>query len=119
MRRALKIVLVVAAVIGLFGQTVAVVASPTMAAIEAPASPAMPMDCLGMTQGRGNQSVPCDRMTIACVAGMGCSIPFTVNGAQPILVEAMTVSASPAWPVTSALKGRSVQPEPHPPNSMA
>lgn len=119
MTRAPKIVLVIAALLGLFGQTVAVAASPTMVAIESSASPGMPMDCLGMMPGRGDNSTPCDRMTFACIAGMGCSILVTLDAGQPILPVAMIAVASPAWPLMSALEGRSVQPEPHPPCSLA
>jgi hypothetical protein len=119
MRRALRLVLVIAALFGLFGQTVAVAASPTAVATQATAPASMPMDCLEMMQGGDDHSVPCDRMTLACVAGMGCSILFTVDGVRPVMAGAMIVIASSAWPLTSALEGRSVQPEPHPPSALA
>lgn len=79
----------------------------------------MPMDCVGMMQSSGGNSIPCNRMTLACIAGMGCSILFTVGIWQPIVAEAMPGAAFLAWPVIAALEGRSAQPEQHPPNILA
>ena len=119
MRRAPKIVLVIAALLGLLGQTVAVAAAPTGTAIEATAPATMPMDCVGMMQSSGGNSIPCNRMTLACIAGMGGAILFTVGIWQPIVAEAMPGAAFLAWPVIAALEGRSAQPEQHPPNILA
>lgn len=119
MRQALKIVLVIAALLGLFGQTVAVAASPTMTAIEATAPASMPMDCMGMMRVGGDNSVPCDRMTLGCIVGLGCALPVTIDVGQPIIVDTMIFLASPAWPSTQSMKGRSVAPEPHPPSTLA
>lgn len=118
MRRALKIVLVIAGLLGLFGQTVAIAASPTTTAIEATAPATMPMDCVGMMRGSDN-SVPCDRMTFACIAGMGCAMPLTLDVVQSVVAEMMTDVGSPAWPSAPSMEGRSVAPEPHPPSTLA
>src|SRR3546814_2492793 len=82
MRRALQFVLVIAALLGLFGQTMAIAASPATTAIETAAPANMPMDCVGMMQGRGDNSVPCDRMTLACIVGMGCAMLLTLAAGQ-------------------------------------
>ena len=119
MRRALKIVLLIAALLGLFGQTVAVAASSHVTRVESVVPAAMPMDCLGMMQSGGGKSPPCDRMTLGCIIGMGCAIPLTLAVGQPLLVQAKVEVAAPAWPLTPALIGRSLQPEPHPPSSLA
>lgn len=119
MRRALRVVLVIAALLGLFGQTVAVSASPALAAIESTASPVMSADCLGMMQGRSDDSVPCDRMTLACIVGMGCAMPYTFDVGEPVVAEAIVAIDVPAWPSTPSMKGRSVPTEPHPPNTLA
>ena len=118
MRRALNIVLVIAALLGLFGQTVAVAASPTMTAIEATAPATMPMDCMGMMRAVGNNSVPCDHMTLTCIVGMGCALPAMLDVGQRIVVETRIVLASPTWPSTSLMEGRAVAPEPHPPSTL-
>src|SRR3546814_8499991 len=82
MRRALQFVLVIAALLGLFGQTMAIAASPATTAIETAAPANMPMDCVGMMQGRGDNSVPCDRMTLACIVGMGCAMLLTLDAGR-------------------------------------
>jgi hypothetical protein len=115
MRRALKIVLVIVALLGLFGQTVAVAASPHTTHVES----VMPMDCLGMMQSGSDKSPPCDRITLGCIAGIGCALPLTLAVGQPLLVQAKVEGAAPAWRLTPALIGRSLQPEPHPPSTLA
>src|SRR3546814_4650936 len=85
MRRALQFVLVIAALLGLFGQTMAIAASPATTAIETAAPANMPMDCVGMMQGRGATSVPCDRMTLACIFGMGCALLLTLDAGQAVV----------------------------------
>lgn len=119
MRRVLRLVLVIAAIFGLFGQTVAVAASPATVTVQATAPAMVPMDCLEMMQGASGKSLPCERMTLGCIAGMGCSIPVMLDVGSPFLVRAMVETAAPAWSVTPALKGRSLHPEPHPPNALA
>src|SRR3546814_14575183 len=87
MRRALQFVLVIAALLGLFGQTMAIAASPATTAIETAAPANMPMDCVGMMQGRGDNSVPCDRMTLACIVGMGCAMLLTLDAGQAVVTR--------------------------------
>lgn len=120
MRRALKLVLVIGVLLGLFGQTVAVAASPAVVtAIERMAPTTMSVECLGMMKGNDKSSVPCDRMTLACVAGMGCLTIYAVEIPSPPVAEAMVAALPPTTPPFRALQGRSVQPEPHPPSTLA
>lgn len=118
MRRALQFVLVIAALLGLFGQTVAI-ASSTTAAIEATAPANMPMDCIDMMRGDDDNMIPCSRMTLACIAGMGCAMPFTLDVGWPVVAETMNDVGSLAWPSTPSMEGRSVAPDPHPPSTLA
>jgi hypothetical protein len=118
MRRALQFVLVIAALLGLFGQTVAI-ASSTTAAIEATAPATMPMDCVDMMRGNDNNTIPCNRMTFACIVGMGCAMPLTLDIGQPAVAEAIIAVGSPAWPSKPSMEGRSVAPDPHPPSTLA
>jgi hypothetical protein len=117
MRRALKIVLVIAALLGLVGQTVAIAASPATTAIETAAPASMPMDCVGMMQGSGDNSVPCDRMTLACIAGMGCAMLLTLDAGQAVVTAALADMGSLGWPLMPSMEGQSATPELHPPTS--
>lgn len=119
MRRALKLVLVIGVLLGLFGQTVAVAASPAvMTAIERMTPTTMPVDCLGMMKGSDKSTLPCDRMTLACAAGMGCLTIVALEVPSAPVAEAMVAALAPTTPPFRALQGRSVQPEPHPPSTL-
>lgn len=120
MRRAHKLALILGVLLGLFGQIATVAASPVVAsAISATAPATMPMDCVGMMQGDGEKSLPCQQMTFACLAGMGCLPLYALNGRPspvPEMVSTDLLLISPSYP---ALHGRSVRPEQHPPNTLA
>lgn len=120
MRRALKLVLVIGVLLGLFGQTVAVAAGPRFTtAITSMTPTTMSVECLGMMKDSGKSSLPCDRMTLACIAGMGCLTITALEVPPTIVAEAMTGILPPTSPPFRALQGRSLQPEPHPPSSLA
>lgn len=111
--------LVVSFLFGLFGQAVALPPDSVPAtAVEHQMAAPTPMDCLGMTNGNDENPLPCDRMTLACMAGMGCQTPYLLETLPVAWKQPVTVSPSPLWPLTSALEGRSLQPEPHPPSPL-
>jgi hypothetical protein len=120
MRRAHKLALILGVLLGLFGQIVTVAASPAVATVISAAAPAtMPLDCVGMMQGDGGKSLPCQQMTLACLAGMGCLPLYALNSRSSPVAEMVSTDLlliSPAYP---ALHGRSAQPEQHPPNTLA
>ena len=120
MRRAHKLVLILGVLLGLFGQMVTVAASPAVATAMTAGAPAtMPIDCVGMMQKDGEKSLPCQQMTLACLAGMGCLPLFALNSRSspvPEMVSTDLLFISPSYP---ALLGRSNQPEQHPPNTLA
>ena len=120
MRQAHKFALILGVLLGLFGQIATVAASPAVApAISENAAATMPMDCVGMMQDDGEKSLPCQQMTLACLAGMGCLPLFAVNNRSSPLAEMVSMDSlliSPSYP---ALLGRSTQPEQHPPNTLA
>ena len=120
MKRALKFALILGVLLGLFGQTVTVAASPADATtISAMAPAAMPMDCLGMMGGNDEDSLPCERMTLACVAGISCLPLLALANRSSFVAEAVIGDLSPAWPLFPAMHGRSAKPEQHPPNILA
>src|SRR3546814_13938138 len=83
MRRAHKLALILGVLLGLFGQTVTVAASPAVeTAISETALATMPMDCVGMMQGDDEKSLPCQQMTVACLAGMGCLPLFALDRSE-------------------------------------
>jgi hypothetical protein len=120
MRRAHKLALILGVLLGLFGQIVTVAASPVVAtAMSATAPATMPMDCVGMMQGDGEKSLSCQKMTLACLAGMGCLPLFALNSRSPLVAEMVRADLLLTSPFYPALHGRSAQPEQHPPNTLA
>lgn len=120
MRRAHKFALILGVLLGLFGQIATVAADPAVAtAISANAAATMPMDCVGMTQDDGEKPLPCQRMTLACLAGMGCLPLFALDSRAPLAAEIVSADLLVISPSYPALLGRSTQPEQHPPNTLA
>ena len=120
MSRARKFALILGVLLGLLGQIVTVAASPAVAtAISATAPATMPMDCVGMMQCDGEKSLPCQQMTLACLAGMGCLPLFAVNNQSSPVAEMVSTDLLVTSPSYPALLGRSTPPEQHPPNTLA
>lgn len=120
MKRAHRFALIIGVLLGLFGQTVTVAASPAVATAITTIAPAgMPMDCLGMMDGNNENSLPCARMTLACMAGMSCVPLLALDSQSSPVAEAVIGDLPPACASLPALRGRSAQPEQHPPNILA
>ena len=120
MRRAHKFALIIGVLLGLFGQIVTVAASPVVATAMSASAPAtMPMDCAGMMPNDGGKSLPCQRTTLACLAGMGCLPLIALDGRAPLAAEIVSADLLVISASYSALLGRSTQPEQHPPNTLA
>ena len=120
MRRAHKLALILGVLLGLVGQTVTVAASPAVeTAISETALATMPMDCVGMMQGDDEKSIPCQQMTVACLAGMGCLPLFALDSRSSSVAEMVSTDLLLILPSYPALYGRSAQPEQHPPNPLA
>jgi hypothetical protein len=120
MRRAHKLALILGVLLGLFGQIVTVAASPAVAnAMSATAPVTMSMDCVGMMQNDGEKSLPCQQMTLACLAGMGCFHLYALNSRSSSVPEMVSTDLLLMSPSCPALHGRSVLPEQHPPNTLA
>lgn len=120
MRQAHKFALILGVLLGLFGQIATVAASPAVAtAISANAAATMPMDCVGMTQDDGEKPLPCQRMTLACLAGMGCLPLYALESRGPLAAETVSADVLVVFPSYPALHGRSAPPEQHPPDTLA
>lgn len=112
--------LVVGAFVGLFGQQAAYAAGPgwsttVVTAIKADASTEA-SDCMKMMSEKPDQ--PCDGLTLDCIADMGCVVPITLDGAQPLVAEQSFEQPRARLPRTSPLAGRMVPPEPEPPAAL-
>ena len=119
-KRALRLFLLVGALIGLFGQAVAYASVPP--AMSAPmvmsgmADSGMSEDCMKMmAQQQQPAQKPCKGMTLACIAAMGCVVPMAVRSDAPALATPTAGSSLAFWTTTTVLRGSDLAPEPEPP----
>lgn len=120
MSKVAAFLLVLGAIVGLFGQQAAYAAGPgwsiaVVTAIEADASTDA-SDCMKMMSEEPSQ--PCDALTLDCIADMGCVVPITLDGRQPVVTEQILEQHRPRLLLTSPLSGRMVPPEPEPPAAL-
>lgn len=115
MKRLLHLALVLGALLGLFGQAVALAHTPPR-----PASEEMTMseDCMKMMapQAPAKRETPCKGLTLDCIAAMGCSVPMVLG--EPLAVRPTPgIRMALPWEAPPVqLPGRSIPPDPHPPS---
>jgi hypothetical protein len=118
--RALSLLLLLGALIGLFGQAVAYAsvqsAMPAQMTMSGIADSGMSEDCMKMmAQQQQPKQKPCKGMTLACIAAMGCLVPMAVRNDAPALAARPADPSLAFWPATTVLRGSEIAPEPEPP----
>ena len=120
MKNALRLFLLLGALIGLLGQEAAFASAP-------PAMPAqmtmfgmadsgMSEDCMKMmAQQQQPAQKPCKGMTLACIAAMGCVVPMAVRNDSLTLAVPAASATLAFWTTTTVLRGSELTPEPEPP----
>lgn len=109
--------LLLGALLGLFGQGIAYASAPARAATME-ASHVMPagMNCPEMaTAHKQMPKQPCKGMTLACIAQMGCVIPMAFEEPRSMTDHAYASRLAATWPISPALVGLDVAPELEPP----
>lgn len=119
MIRLLRLGLLVVALTGLIGQSSAIAmakAAPVVRDIDTSNSPQAGMDCTHMPIIPGQDQAPCKRMSLQCIAAMGCSsLAVTLTDVQTS--EAHSLESGEITPrAVTRLKSRSYAPEPDPPS---
>jgi hypothetical protein len=114
--RALQVLLLFAALLGLAGEATAVAAVQPIAAPPAAASP-MSDDCMAMMEkSKDSRSAPCDG-TFKCMLAMGClSLTATAEFGSAEVAAQRPVTEE-YWPAVAILRGASFAPEPDPPTA--
>ena len=118
MTRLLHIGLLLVALIGLIGQSTAMAMAPsTSVQLNQKPMTAMPgMDCADMLTPHAPGQPPCKKVTLQCVAAMGCSpLAFTRPISQPSQAVRHDMFSSVSDDV-ARLTGRNYGPEPDPPS---
>lgn len=109
--RLLHLFLLLTALLGLAGQTTA------MATVRGhvPLASIVAMDCTDMAKLPGTEKAPCKKMTIQCIAAMGCSpVSLVVAASLSIDPPLFHHEVSPLQ-LATRLATRSISPEPEPP----
>ena len=116
-KRALSLLLLIGAMIGLLGQT-AVYAASTRPPVASTAIASVDSDCMSAMHDRQPQPArkPCNGFTPDCIAAMGCLLPAIVGDrAKPALASDLRLDEA-FWPAAASMVGNEVAPEPHPPS---
>lgn len=115
-KRAVELLLLFGAVLGLFGQQAAY-AESVRATIAPVAVSQMSDDCMEMMQKQQPQPAqkPCKGLTLDCIAAMGCVVPVVLRDAGEPFASPQLISAQAFWPEPSVLVGNNPPPEQHPP----
>lgn len=117
MKRVLHLLLLLGALVGLFGLQAASARTPH--AVPAPAA-AMPMDadCMEMMRKAPQPAPmpgPCKGMTLDCIAAMGCVMPVLTHARGAELVSPPRADTQDFWTTIPVLAGTDPPPEQHPP----
>jgi hypothetical protein len=130
-RRIVPLLLLLGAVIGLFGQQVAYAlgpgfVKPIMTNQHGSSSMAgmTGTDCDHMMMEAGqpahyNDGKPCKDMSLACIAAMGCTIPIILGRESVPILGKPLLTAAAFWSTTPRFIGRSYGPEPEPPSRLS
>jgi hypothetical protein len=118
-KNALRLFLLLGALIGLFGQAAAYASVPP--AVSAPmAMSGMSEDCMKMmAEQQQPAQKPCKGMTLDCIAAMGCVVPMVLRNDAPALASHETDPTAAFWPTIIVLRGSELTPEPEPPTLLA
>lgn len=112
MSRVFSLFLLIVAIAGLFGQSTAVAMSAGTSGTMAMSA----MECDDMSSALIPGSVPCKKMTLQCIAVMGCPSAAMTQPASTLLAHSPLARLVPSWPSVAPLDGRFYGPEPDPPS---
>lgn len=118
MTRMLHLLLLLGALIGLFGAESAYAVGPRMAVAEVAVS-GMDADCMEMMRKtQPSTPAPCKGMTLECIAAMGCVVPVLVQDETAVVAKPRAPARQLFWPTTAMLTGSDPPPEQHPPTRL-
>ena len=120
MKRFLASLLLIGALIGLFGAELAY-AHGASAVASAPAKAmAMDADCMAMmaNQQPAPKEKPCKGLTLDCIAAMGCVVPLMATELTGSLAAPHIHGKLNFWSATTVLAGKNFAPDPDPPMNL-
>ena len=118
MKRIVRLVFLLGALLGLFGQSVA---NASIGNLNTPSEMAsVTPDCMAamMSHKKPAQS-PCQSTAQACVSALGCAVPFNIVNTVDKSVHPILSSSVGFYPKAVILHGVARPPEPRPPSLLS
>ena len=117
MTRLIQICLLLAALGGLLGQSTATAMVPAPIVTGSLHASMASMECMDMVDPSSPGKSPCRKMTLQCMAAMGCAPTAMIEPGEPRLPLLSVDRSRSALPLLAArLSGRTYGPEPDPPS---
>ena len=120
MKRLVHVSLLFMALLGVMGQSTAMAMMPaSAAAVPAHQSPQVAMagmDCMDMANMSAPGQSPCKKVTLQCMAAMGCAPAALVEPEARSIALLIVDQTKVAIPLAARLWGRTYGPEPDPPS---
>lgn len=118
MKRLLHLGLLLLALTGLIGQSTAMAMAPLgiSSARQAPLAAMTGGNCIDMPAIPATGKGPCKKLTLQCIAAMGCSPLVFTDPPTPVWAMVRTDLAKSANDFVPHLTGRTYGPEPDPPS---
>ena len=120
MKRLIHIGLLLMALLGVMGQATAMAMMPARAAAvsghQSTQVSMADMDCMDMANTSAPGKSPCKKITLQCMAAMGCVSLALVEPDSPAFDQPSAGHLKATLPVAARLSGRSYGPEPDPPS---
>lgn len=115
MKRFLASLLLLGAMIGLFGAQAAYARGPV--AVKVATAMAMDANCMAMMakQKPAPENKPCKGLTLDCIAAMGCVVPLAAADLASGIATPRIYDELAFWPTHVVLTGKSLAPDPEPP----
>lgn len=115
MKRFFTSLLLLGAIIGLFGAQAAYARGPV--AVKVATAMAMDANCMAMMakQKPAPENKPCKGLTLDCIAAMGCVVPLAAADLASGVATPRSYDRLGFWPTHDVLTGKSFAPDPEPP----
>ena len=115
MKALFYVLLLVGALLGFATQGVAVAAEPCPMEHAQSSAMAGMEDCCPDDAPSGHDGAPCKGLMLSCLAMAGCATLGAVNSAGVANAAGQGSGAPQFWMMTTALRGRTIPPDTHPP----
>jgi hypothetical protein len=119
-KRFLASLLLIGALIGLFGAELAFAHGVSAFATAPAKTMAMDADCMAMMakQQPAPKEKPCKGLTLDCIAAMGCVVPLMAANLTGSLAAPRIHGRPIFWSATTVLAGKTFAPDPDPPMNL-